>query len=82
MNLTLLKALIALMPALVLFSGSLVLFLRGRALNSFLQLSGAGCLVMVPLSHVSEALKLFPSMYWGSSTVQVTTSISVALFWV
>jgi hypothetical protein len=33
-----------------------------------LQLLGAGCLVVVVLTHVSEALRLFPSMQWGSPT--------------
>jgi hypothetical protein len=32
---------------------------------SFLQLIGAGCLVIVALTHVSEALDLFPWMRWG-----------------
>ena len=32
---------------------------------SFLQLLGAGCLVLVVLTHVSEALDLFPWMHWG-----------------
>jgi hypothetical protein len=32
---------------------------------SFLQVLGAGCLVMVVLTHLSEALHLFPWMHWG-----------------
>jgi hypothetical protein len=65
MNVTLLKALVALAPACMLFSGSVVLFFRGKTVCSFLQLLGAGCLVMVVLTHVSEALHLFPWMRWG-----------------
>jgi len=65
MNVTLLKALVALMPAGMLFSGSVVLCLRGKTVGSFLQLLGAGCLVLVVLTHVSEALHLFPWMHWG-----------------
>jgi hypothetical protein len=65
MNVTLLKALAALLPASMLFSGSLVLILRGKAASSFLQLLGAGCLVLVVLTHVFEALHLFPWMHWG-----------------
>ncbi len=65
MSVTLLKALIALVPASMLFSGSIVLFLKGKSLSSLLQLLGAGCLVMVALTHVSEALRLFPWMHWG-----------------
>jgi len=65
MNVTLLKALVALVPACMLFSGSAVLFLREKAVYSFLQLLGAGCLMVVVLTHVSEALHLFPLMQWG-----------------
>jgi hypothetical protein len=66
MNATLLKALVALVPACILFSGSIVLFCRGKTLCSFLQLIGAGCLVMVVITHLCEALHLFPWMHWGS----------------
>ena len=65
MNVTLLKALVALVPASMLFSGSVVLFLRGKTVGSFFQLLGSGCLVLVVLTHVSEALHLFPWMHWG-----------------
>ena len=33
---------------------------------SFLQLLGAGCLMVVVLAHICEALHLFPWMRWGS----------------
>ena len=66
MKSTLLKALVALVPAGILFADSALLFLRGRTLGSFLQLLGAGCLVMVVLTHLCEALHLFPWMRWGS----------------
>jgi hypothetical protein len=65
MNVTLLKALVALVPTCMLFSGSVVLFFRGKTVWSFLQLLGAACLVVVALTHVSEALRLFPWMHWG-----------------
>ena len=65
MNVTLLRALVALVPVGMLFSGSLVQFLRGKTVPSFLQLLGAACLVVVVLTHVSEAFHLFPSMRWG-----------------
>jgi hypothetical protein len=65
MNITLLKALVAFVPVSMLFAGSAVLFSRGKTLRSFLQLLGAGCLVMVAFTHVSEALRLFPWMHWG-----------------
>ncbi len=67
MNVALLKALIALLPAGMLFSGSAVLFFRGKTGRSFLQLLGAGCLMLVVLTHVSEALHLFPGMHWGAA---------------
>src|SRR5260370_2984932 len=66
MNAPLSKALVALVPAGILFVGSVLLFLRERTLGSFLQLLGAGCLVMVVLTHLCEALHLFPWMHWGS----------------
>ncbi len=66
MNATLLKALVVFVPACILFSGSAVLFLRGKGMWSFLQLLGAGCLVMVVVAYLCEALHLFPWMHWGS----------------
>ena len=66
MNVTLLKTLVALVPACMLFSGSAVLFLREKAVYSFLQLLGAGCLMVVVLTHVSEALHLVPFYAMGA----------------
>ena len=66
MNATLSKALVALVPVGILFVGSVLLFLREEILSSFLQVVGAGCLVMVVLAHLCEALQLFPGMQWGS----------------
>jgi hypothetical protein len=54
-------------PACLMFAGALVLFFRGKTVSSFLQLLGAGCLMVVVLTHVSEALHLFPWMQWGLS---------------
>jgi hypothetical protein len=65
-NPTLLKALVALLPAGILLVGSLLLFRRERILGSFLQILGAGCLVMVVLTHICEALHVFPWMHWGA----------------
>jgi hypothetical protein len=65
MSNTLLKALVALIPACMIFSGSAVLFFRGQTVWVFLQLLGAGCLVVVAFTHVAEALQLFPFMGWG-----------------
>ena len=57
MNVTLLKALLALVPMGLLFSGSVVLISRGKTVWSFLQLIGAACLVIVALTHLFEALE-------------------------
>lgn len=65
MNATLLKALVGLVPACVLSAGSVALFLRRKNVSSFLQLVGAGCLMLVGLTHVCEGLRLFPWMRWG-----------------
>lgn len=65
MNALLLKALVALLPAPMLFSGSVISFFRGKTVCSLLQLLGAGCLVVAVLTHVCEAIHLFPWMNWG-----------------
>jgi hypothetical protein len=65
MNVALLKALIALFPACLLLGGSTILFLRGKTLYLFMQFFGAGCMGVVVLAHVCEALRLFPGMHWG-----------------
>ena len=46
-------------PACLLFSGSLVLFFRAKTFSSLVQLLGAAYLVLVVLTHVSEALPSF-----------------------
>ena len=66
MNSTLLKALTALVLILVLFSWSVVSFIRRKTAFSFLQVFGAGCLIVVVLTHIFETLHLFPFMQWGS----------------
>jgi|SRR5215470_12426798 len=65
MNILLFKAIIALMPVSLLLSGSVIMCLRRRTSYQFIQLLGAGCLVVVVLTHVCEALHLFPGMHWG-----------------
>jgi uncharacterized membrane protein len=65
MNPTLFKAFIALglVSLFVVWFG--VTFLRNRTLSSLLQLGGSGCLLIVVLTHVCEALHLLPTMGWG-----------------
>ena len=65
MNVTFVKAVIALVPAGVVLCGAAILFLRQKATGNLLQLLGAGCLVLVVFAHVCEALQVFPSMLWG-----------------
>ena|ERR687885_434228 len=66
MTIPLLKALGALVLVGLLCFWSAVLFFRGKTLCAFLQLLGAACLVVVVLTHIFEALHLFPWMQWGS----------------
>jgi hypothetical protein len=65
MNIILVKTIAALVPACMLFFGAVLLFFRRKNVCSLLQLLGAGCLVMVVLTHFCEALGLFPWMHWG-----------------
>jgi len=60
-----LKAFIALVPASILFLGSVALFFKEKTVSVFLQLLGAASLVVVVITHVFEALHLFPWMHWG-----------------
>jgi hypothetical protein len=80
MSTTLQIALLALVPACILFAGSAVLFSSTKTVASFLQLFGAGCLVIVALTHLSEALHLFASMNWGRPRSIGHYSISGVLF--
>ena len=52
-------------PTCMLFSGSVVLFSREKTLSTFLQLLGAGCLMVVVLTHIAETFHLLPWMHWG-----------------
>jgi hypothetical protein len=65
MNVTLWKALAAFVPAGMLFSGPMLLLLKERLSALYLQMLGAGCLVVVVLTHLCEALHLLPWMHWG-----------------
>lgn len=52
-------------PTCMLFSGSVVLFSKGKTVGSFLQVIGAGFLMVVLLTHICEVFHLFPWMNWG-----------------
>jgi hypothetical protein len=64
-NITLLKALIASVPATLLLLWSAAVFFKARTGWSVIQLLGAGCLLMVVVTHICEALQLLPWMHWG-----------------
>jgi hypothetical protein len=66
MDTTLLRALFFLVLVGLLLVWSLISFLKKRAAFALIQLLGAGFLAIVVLTHVFEALSLFPSMQWGS----------------
>jgi hypothetical protein len=63
MDIALLKALVVLVPVCMLFSGSAVMFFRGKTAPLFLQLFGAGCLVVVVFTHVFEALHFIRAIF-------------------
>lgn len=65
MNTMLVKTLVASVPVCVLFGGSVVLLFRVKTAWCVLQVVGAGCLVVVILAHLCEALHLLPWMGWG-----------------
>jgi hypothetical protein len=77
MSTMLMRALVVFVPTGMLFFGSIVLFSKGKSVYSFLQLLGAGCIVVVVLTHVFEALHLLPLMHWGS---EHSAALGVTLF--
>ncbi len=65
MNSQPLKALLAFLPACLLLVGSGIKFYRRRTVGVAMQLVGASALALVVLTHICEALHLFPHMHWG-----------------
>jgi hypothetical protein len=65
MNVTLVKALVALAPASILFCVAMIAVRNARMLSSYLQLAGATALLSVVIAHICEALGLLPWMHWG-----------------
>src|SRR5438876_8262849 len=80
-NIVLAKTIAALIPASMLFAGSVVLCVRYKTPSALLQLIGAGCLAIVVFTHVCEAFGLFPWMHWGLKVALVITSISAVRLW-
>lgn len=66
MRSTLEYALLALVPTCMLLIGSAALLRRRATLPTLLQLLGAIGIVAVVLTHICEALQLFPAMRWGT----------------
>jgi hypothetical protein len=65
MNITLVKAVVASIPVSILLAWSAAVFSKSRTLGSTVQLFGALCLCVVVLTHLLEALHLFPFMGCG-----------------
>jgi hypothetical protein len=62
----LVKALIVLVPTCLLLIVAIVMFSRGRSLAMFMQLLGAGSLVVVAFAHICQALNVLAWMHCGS----------------
>jgi hypothetical protein len=65
MNPTLLRALVALVPTGILLFGEALFFSKRKTAGAFLQFLGAGCLMVVILTHICEGLSWLPWMHWG-----------------
>ena len=61
-----LRAVLALVPVMLLCFGSAIFFLRVRSLPTLLQLLGAMCLLAVVVVHLFEARHWLPWMGWGA----------------
>ena len=64
-NVMAIRALIVLVPVMLLVCGSAVLFSKTKTISALLQLLGARGLMVVVLAHICEALGLLPWMGWG-----------------
>ena len=52
-------------PTSIFLVASTAVFRREESRGSLIQLMGAGCLVIVVLTHIFEAVGLLPWMHWG-----------------
>ena len=66
-------------PVFALLCGSVLLFAKEKSISSFLQVVGAGCLVIVVLTHICEALGCLLGCTGGSNPASAITSISGVL---
>jgi hypothetical protein len=53
------------LPILILLALSWARITRTKSWSAVFQLLGAGCLIVVALAHMAEALHWFPAMGWG-----------------
>ncbi len=60
-----LRILVALILALVLVAGALILWIRSRRISALVQLVGAGALLLVALTHLAESAHVLSFMGWG-----------------
>ena len=67
MNATLIKALIVLIPAGLIFVRCLFLLRHHVTAGRILQLCGSVSLIVVVLTHIAEALHFLPFMGWGEA---------------
>jgi hypothetical protein len=80
------RALSALVPVGLLLTGAVILFSKRKTSGSLLQVAGAGCLLVVVLTHVCEATHLFLTMHWGEERSVghyldlATATLGLALF--
>jgi hypothetical protein len=65
MSSTLTKALIAFVPVSLLLAYSVGVLRKQRTTATLVQLLGAALLLVVVLTHVAEALRVFPAMRFG-----------------
>jgi hypothetical protein len=91
---TLVKALVIGLFGAGLLGLSVVRLARAKTLSALLQLLGACCLIIVVLTHIAEALRIWPSMGWGephsvghyvdllSALVGVALLITASAVWV
>jgi hypothetical protein len=65
MDVPLIKAAIASVPVMAIFSYTIAVFARRRSVWAAVQLTGAMSLAVVVVTHVCEALHLLPWFGWG-----------------
>lgn len=65
MNVTLIKAVVASIPMIVIFLYAIIMFARRPSVWSAVQLTGAAGFAVVVGAHICEALDLLPWFGWG-----------------